>query len=188
MPDAFDRRPAPAAEPAWHALPLLTPPHSAWPALQRALERRRTRRRQAGALFAAAAAIALAVGTVRWFSLPDSPPAELARVAPGAALQIDESAQMAALMQESAQLEALIAWSRNDDVETATAASLGVVLQQRIARVDLLLSRPDADPDALLPLWQDRVLRLRQLAGLQRSQQLLAANGDSDPGMPVLTF
>jgi hypothetical protein len=91
-------------------------------------------------------------------------------------------------MAESAQLEALLAWGHDEDVESGVTASLGSALQDRLESIDAMLARGDLDPDTVLPLWQERVLRLRQLAGLESTQQLLAANGEADRGQPVLAF
>jgi hypothetical protein len=172
----------PRPAPPWSDLPLLAPPRSAWPGLDAEFRRRRQRRL---AWLAMAAMLGLVAVVPRMLTSPPAPVApEIIAAAPGT----DESARIAALMAESAQLEALIAWSREEGVESASAASLAMALEERVERVDLLLSRPEADPAAALPLWQERVLRLRQLAGLQSSEHLLAVNGESESGQPVLAF
>ena len=168
--------------PPWSELALLAPPRSAWPALDAELTRRRHRRLSWLAMAAVLAVVALLP------RLLTSPPPQMSSEVSVTASGEDENAHIATLMTESAQLEALIAWSREEDVESASAASLVMALEERVERVDLLLSRPDADPAAALPLWQERVLRLRQIAGLQSSQHLLAANGEAESGQPVLAF
>jgi hypothetical protein len=165
-------------------LPLLTPPRSAWPQLQAQLQSRRRVPRRALFAFAAAAALACALLLPRWTVPPDVAPPAVA-TQPAAP---DAAGELRALQQESAQLEALIAWSRNDAVADGTLDALADGLQQRVATLDGLLARDDLDPEAALPLWQERVLRLRQWADLETTQQLLAANGDADPGAPVLAF
>jgi hypothetical protein len=177
------RESAPLPAPPWSGLPLLSPPRSVWPQLQDSLASRARRRRWPWLALAAGIVVALFLPQV---SRPPSQPTATAVVAPVEAP--DDSARLHALMTESAQLEALIAWSREEHVEVMSTASLGAALEERIERVDLLLARPDADPGARLPLWQERVLRLRQLAGLQSAEHLLAANGDTEPGTPVLAF
>ena len=169
----------PRPAPPWSELPLLMPPRSAWPGLDAEFRRRRQRRL---AWLAMAAMLGLVALLPRLLTSPPTP--QTIATAPGT----DEAARIAALMAESAQLEALIAWSREEGVESASAASLAMALEERVERVDLLLSRPEADPAAALPLWQERVLRLRQLAGLQSSEHLLAVNGESESGQPVLAF
>ena len=185
MPDDFDIRSGLPPSDALRALPLLSPPRSAWPALQASLDARRPRVPQRWHWLAAAAALALALALPRFLSetpvVPTVVPA--ANVTRG-----DESAELARLMAESAQLEALLAWHRNDAVESAAAASLHAAMQDRIVQVDALLMRADVDPEARLPLWQERVLRLRQLAGLSSTEQMLAANGEADSGLPVMAF
>jgi len=183
MADASDLPPVPRLPLA--ELPLLTPPRSSWPMLQAALESRRPRRaRRATAWLAAAAVLAAALLVPRWFAPATAPEP---RIEPVAAVAAD-APELRVLMAESAQLEALLAWGHDEDVESGVTASLGSALQDRIESIDALLSRADLDADTALPLWQERVLRLRQLAGLESTQQLLAANGEADRGQPVLAF
>jgi hypothetical protein len=190
MPDAFDRNPAPRVGLA--ELPLLAPPRSAWPRLQATLVARRRRRMLPW--LAAAAALVLALALPRMLRTPDAP--QLASASPPAPAATNRAvdgsaapeAALRALMGESAQLEALLAWTQTGQVESASTAVLADALQQRIEELDTLLARADADPDARLPLWQERVLRLRQLAGVESTEQLLAANGDVDADAMVLAF
>lgn len=162
----------------------LTPPRSAWPALQAELQARRRPRARRLALVLAAATLAGAALLPRWMAAPDLAPAPI----PATVVATPASTPLQSMQQESAQLEALIAWSRNDAVELGSMGTLEDAVQQRVAAIDALLARGDLDPDAALPLWQERVLRLRQLLDLETTQQLLAANGDADPGAPVLAF
>lgn len=192
MPDDtdFGQRPcAPDLTPrqALRELPLLSPPRSAWPALQASLDARTRPARPRWHWLAAAAVLAFAAALPGWLASPPVPAPDLATLPPASA-QPDEATALRALMAESAQLETLIAWSRAEPIESAVAAGLAAAVQGRIEHVDALLARADADPEAALPLWQERVLRLRQLAGLESTQQLLAANGDAGRGMPVMAF
>jgi hypothetical protein len=173
---------------ALQALPLLTPARSAWPALQAELARRqKPSRARWPFVFAAAAVLALAAVLPRWMAEPvDTIVVPVADVPPTPAPS--EQDRLRALMDESAQLEALIEWSRTERVESASMESLAAGVQSRVSQIDALLARTDADPQATLPLWQERVLRLRQLVDLENTQQLLAANGDVDPGVPMLAF
>lgn len=191
MPDQIDLVPGLSPQTALRDLPLLSPPRSGWPAMQATLDARARHARPRWHWLAAAAVLAFAALLPRWIAAPlDPAPAP----SPGAATTTssielpNERAALHTLMAESAQLETLIAWSRSEPVASAAAASLTAAVQDRIELVDALLARVDADPDAALPLWQERVVRLRELAGLQTTQQLLAANGDADQGMPVLMF
>ena len=165
-------------------LPLLSPPRSAWPALDAALAPRRAPvARRALLALAAAAALACVFLLPRNAPLPASPPPPAGTLAASAA-----SSELQRLQQESAHLEGMIAWSRNDAVTSGSFDTLSDGLEERVAAIDGLLARDDLDPEAALPLWQERVLRLRQWLDLETTQQLLAANGDADPGAPVLAF
>lgn len=173
---------------ALQALPLLAPPHDAWPRLRAKLPR--TRRRPHAGWFALAAALALAMLLPRWLA-PTTAPA-LHDGMPTAHSHGDyadpRDPDLEQLMLESAQLETLLALTGSAPVESAIAASLGDALRTRIGHIDALLARDELDPDARLPLWQERVLRLRELAGIENTQLLLAANGDAGQGVPVLAF
>jgi hypothetical protein len=183
MADASDSHPVPRLP--FGGLPLLAPPRSAWPALQAALQTRRPRRaRRAVPWLAAAAVLAAALLLPRWFAPAVAPEPGSGPVAAIAA----DAPELQALMAESAQLEALLAWGHDENVESGVTASLGSALQDRLEAIDALLSRADLEADTAVPLWQERVLRLRQLAGLESTQQLLAANGEADRGQPVLAF
>lgn len=169
------------AQQALRALPLLAPPRSVLPALQRA---QAAPRRVRWHWLAMAAALACAALIPRW--LPQSPGAP---EAPLAASALDpDGAVLAALIAESAQLELLVAWSDGSGVESAPAAALAAGVQDRVVQIDALLARADLDDDARVGLWAERVLRMRELAGLAHSQQLLAASGDGDAGTLVLAF
>lgn len=174
---------------ALRALPLLAPPRSAWTQLQAQLPQPAPRRSAGPLWLAAAAVLALAIGATRWWTPapPNVAAPEIAATIPSVTPS-DEQVALQALMTESAQLETLLAWSREGAVESGAAASLGVAMQHRIEQIDALLARPDTDPDALLPLWQERVLRLRQWTGLGDTQQWLAAHGDVEAGVPVMAF
>src|SRR5688572_12399002 len=126
MADVSDSLPVPRLPLA--ELPLLTPPRSAWPVLQAALEARRPRRaRRAMPWLAAAAVLAAALLVPRWFT-PSIAPEQ--RIEPLAAAT-SEASELQALMAESAQLEALLAWGHDEDVESGITASLGSALQDR---------------------------------------------------------
>jgi hypothetical protein len=186
MPDDFDRSPGIEPGAALRALPPLTPPHDAWLRLRARLPERRARMHPGW--YALAATLLLALLLPAWLAPTSTPaPPQTAAQDPGAAAG-GANANLQQLMLESAQLEAFVSFSRDEQVESATAASLAVALQSRIEHIDALLARSDLNPSARLPLWQERVLRLRELAGLESTQQLLAANGDADQGVPVLAF
>jgi hypothetical protein len=173
---------------ALRALPQLTPPRDAWAELKTRLPTPVAPSPVARhwLWLAAAATLALAFGLARWLApipseRPDAASESVATSPPALS-------ELALLQAESAQLEALLDWQQGDAVESGAAASLGVAMQSRIEQIDALLARRDLSAEAHLPLWQERVLRLRQLTGLDNTQQWLAARGDADPGVPVLAF
>lgn len=84
------------------------------------------------------------------------------------------------LYAESAQLEALLTLARDDRVSSAGAALLSDELDAQVAAIDASLAQPDLDDDERLRLWQARVDALRQAAGFESTQRLLASQGRSD--------
>jgi hypothetical protein len=179
MPDSVHEPRGIAPGDALRALPQERPAASAWPRLAAGLAPRRPRWRP---LLALAAAVALAALLLP--RLPQSPPA-----APGATSSTGAPADpLPALVQESATLEALLAATADQQVGSGTALLLRARLQQRIQLVDALLEDPDTDSQARLPLWQERVLLLRGLAGLEGGEQVLAANGQAGAATLVVTL
>jgi hypothetical protein len=176
---------------ALRSLPLLQPPRSAWPALQAKLPVRRIARTRRAAWLALAASIAMLAALPSWLANPvvAPPPAQSVPVAgAGARVEADASSAISLLMRESSQLEQWIAWSPSGTVDSGPNASLVSGLSERVQQIDALLERADLDTDASLPLWQERVLRLRQMAHIENTDQLMAARGESDAGLPVLAF
>ena len=84
------------------------------------------------------------------------------------------------LYAESAQLEALLTLARDDRVSSAGAALLADELDAQVAAIDASLSQPDLDDGERLRLWRARVDALRQAAGFESTQRLLASQGRSD--------
>ncbi|MBB1060105.1 hypothetical protein [Marilutibacter spongiae] len=84
------------------------------------------------------------------------------------------------LYDESARLEAVVMLARDDGMSSATAAAMTTAIDARIGGIDVSLSEPGLLPDARLQLWQARVDALRDLAGLEFTQRLMAAQGRDD--------
>lgn len=84
------------------------------------------------------------------------------------------------LYAESAQLEALLNLARDDRVSSAGAALLADELDAQVAAIDASLAQPGLDDGERLRLWQARVDALRQAAGFESTQRLLASQGRSD--------
>lgn len=185
MPDIRDcPPPGPTVGEALRALPLERPSASAWPRLAAGLSPRRRHRRPLWALAAAAALVAaLALPRLLAPPLPSAAP-----TLPPPVAASDDSELLPALVQESAVLEAMLAATGSGQVGTGAALLLRGRMQQRIQLVDALLADPALDPQARLPLWQERVLLLRGLAGLEGGEQVLAARGDVAESTLVVTL
>lgn len=82
------------------------------------------------------------------------------------------------LQAQSAQLEALIAASRDDRVANATAAVMSSELDQRLGLIDATLISAPLPASQRLSLWQQRVGTLRALAGVESTQRWFAAQGE----------
>lgn len=180
MPDtSHSRHGVPVGE-ALRALPLQRPAASAWPQLARELAPRRRRLRP---LLLLAASLALAA-----LLLPRLPQQVATPPSQPSASTVAAADPLSALVQESATLEALLSATADQQVGNGTALLLRARLQQRVQLVDALLADPDIERQARLPLWQERVLLLRGLAGLEGGEQVLAANGQGASSALVLTL
>lgn len=82
------------------------------------------------------------------------------------------------LQAQSAQLEALIAASRDDRVASATAVVMSSELDQRLGLIDATLISAPLPASQRLSLWQQRVGTLRALAGVESTQRWFAAQGE----------
>jgi hypothetical protein len=90
------------------------------------------------------------------------------------------------LYAESAQLEALVAMARSDRVATTgTAAALASQYDAQVADIDARLIQPDVTREERARLWRARVAALRELAGFESTQRLLAAHGERYDAMLV---
>jgi hypothetical protein len=103
-----------------------------------------------------------------------------ARLAQASITTKPSMARLYTLYAESAQLETLLAAARDDRVSSAGAALLGDELETQVAVIDASLSQPGLDDGARVRLWQARVDALRQAAGFESTQRLLASQGRSD--------
>lgn len=82
------------------------------------------------------------------------------------------------LQAQSAQLEALIAATRDDRVASASAAVMSSDLDQRLGLIDATLISASLPATQRLSLWQQRVGTLRALAGVESTQRWFAAQGE----------
>ena len=181
MPDAIHFRDAPADwRAAFAALPAEDAPADTWTRIAARLDQPRTRGRQPLWL-AAAAALVLALAwpwhLQREASAPSTP---AALHAPAAA-----TTSLDRLHAESAQLEALVAYARDDQVSTGNAAALAARYDARIADIDAALGQADLPTARQRALWQARVETLRALAAFEANRRWLATQGERYDGALV---
>lgn len=154
---------------ALRALPLETPPHPAWPTLAAALAAKKKRRQRHWPLaLAASLLLALTLGGYLHTAANRPQPASAPTSDP-----------LQPLLAESAQLEALIA-NTNDAITSAPMMALGADLEDQLAVIDNQLGNAGLTRSERLSLWQQRVVVLRELAGLQASQQWFASRGEQN--------
>ncbi len=159
MPDVGQHPPAPYGVPigeALRALPLESPPRSAWAQVAP----RPVRLARWPYALATAAALALAL----LLPVPQ-------------ATHEEPNIDLTAVMTESARLERLLAAANEDPMQPADVLVLGMAFEDELAGIDSQLSaaRPGSR-DATL-LWQKRLDVLQRYAELQSSRRLLASAG-----------
>ncbi|MGO1071845.1 hypothetical protein [Lysobacter sp. CA199] len=86
--------------------------------------------------------------------------------------------QLQDLQAESAQLEALVALTRDDSVANASATVMSADLDQRLRLIDAGLTDAALSAEQRLALWHQRVGALRSLAGVESTQRWFAARGE----------
>lgn len=166
---------------AFSRLPLETPERSAWPLLAARIHATSDRPRGPRWPFAlaAAAAAVLALALVLPLRLGDAGPGAPGQPGP---------ADLQALMQESAQLEALLASMSGSESGSASALMLGLAFEDRLRELDATLAQPDLPADQQARLWQSRVALLRDYASLRGTEQWVAVQGGQLDGSLVATF
>ena len=181
MPD-LNRIESPVAiADALRALPLEAPGHSAWPRLAQKLALKREpppRPVWPLGLLAAAALAAVAV-LPHWVGSAQPEAATPAQVA---------AAQIGALRQESARLEALLAMTaQNEQFTSGPATLVSLQFEEQLQDLDAELAST-AEPVRALALWQDRVAVLRDYAGFESTRASLSAQGDTFDGALVAAY
>ncbi|MGO1003052.1 hypothetical protein [Lysobacter sp. CA196] len=86
--------------------------------------------------------------------------------------------ELGELQAESAQLETLIALTRDEQVGSATATVMSSELDERVRLIDATLIAGSLPAAQRLSLWQQRVGALRTLAGVESTQRWFAARGE----------
>ena len=155
------------------ALPMPAPERSAWPLLAARLQRRRAPRRWPLAL--AAGLLALAVLPRGWIGMDAQAPTQTASAGATATAQRQE---LAALMAESARLQRLVDAAGDEGASSGTAVAVRLSLEDSLRGVDAQLASA-TDIARQLPLWQQRVDLMRDVAAIEASRHYLASQGDS---------
>ena len=89
----------------------------------------------------------------------------------------DANADLEALYAASAQLETLLALTRDTRAESGPAAALASALDAALATIDARLAEPGLDTSQQEALWQARVDTLRQATDFETQQRVLSAQG-----------
>lgn len=180
MPDAYSQRsPNPDSwRDAFAALPLEQAPGDGWSRLSARLQARR--RPQWVKRLAIAAAVLVAVAVPWRMHTSQVPPAADQTVA--ASISDTKAASIDQLYAESAQLESLLQYARDDRVSSGAAAALSSEFDARISAIDNALMQPGLSPERQLWLWRSRVEALRSLAGFESTRRWLSANGERYDG------
>jgi len=182
MPDATNYRAVPADwRAAFAALPAEDAPVDTWTRVAARLDPPRARSR--GPLWLAIAAALVLALAWPWHlqreASTSTSPMPIARSTPAAATSLDR------LYAESARLEALVAYARDDQVATGNAAALAARYDARIADIDAALGQPGLPAARQQALWQARVETLRALAAFEANRRWLATQGERYDGALV---
>ncbi len=171
MDDSEFNTPRIALGAALAALPLDAPQQSAWPLLSARLTKKPAPRQPWP--------IALAAGLLALALLPrggdpgirgDEASASASSAIAGQKLQV------AALMAESARLERLVDAASDQGASSGTATAVSLALEDKLLAVDARLES-NLDPAQTLPLWQQRVELMRNIAAVEASRHYLASEG-----------
>ena len=105
--------------------------------------------------------------------------AEPAGTAPIASVDAPAATDLEPLYAQSAQLEDLLAMARDQRVASGTSAALSDELDARVAGIDTALIQPGLSDAQRAGLWSRRVDALQQLVGIEATNRLYAARGQS---------
>ena len=105
--------------------------------------------------------------------------AEPAGTAPIASVDAPAATDLEPLYAQSAQLEDLLAMARDQRVASGTSAALIDELDARVAGIDTALIQPGLSDAQRAGLWSRRVDALQQLVGIEATNRLYAARGQS---------
>ena len=162
---------------AFAALPVETAPADAWPRVAARIDARHARwHRPAWLALAAALVIALAWP---WHLHRDD--TTTATPSPQVATTTHDTT-LDRLYTESARLEALVNYARDDQVASGSAAALSARYDARIADIDAALAQPGQPVARQEQLWNARVDTLRALAAFEANRRWLATQGERYDG------
>lgn len=167
MDDATRIQPLLSLGDALHAMPLETPPASAWSALAGRMPPARRRQRWS---------LAIAAGLLALLLLPRDAPGPDSQSSTGASPVSRQRVELAALMSESARLERVVSAASDDGASSATATAWSLEFEDRLQSLDATLEA-NRDPARQLAFWQQRVDLLRTVASLETSRHYLSSQG-----------
>lgn len=94
-----------------------------------------------------------------------------------ATAQAGDDVGLESLYATSAQLETLLAYTRDTRAESGPAAAMASELDAELATIDARLAQPDLQAQQQQALWQARVEVLRQATSFETNQRWLSAQG-----------
>lgn len=160
---------------AFAALPMDDPPDH-WPAIAPRIGHRH----RAIGWIALAATLVVALA-LPWKLQHQAAPA----TAPAPRLAPAPRGELETLYAQSAQLEALLAYARDDRVASGTAATVAAQLDERVASIDAALAQPRLTTAQQRNLWRQRVATLRSIANFESNRRLLSTRGERYDGVVV---
>ena len=166
---------------AFAALPTINPPDR-W---THVAARHGLRRRRTIGWLALAATLVVAIALpwkLQHDVAPPSPSNAPTAQSPSAP---NDERELAALYAQSAQLEALLTYARDDRVGSGSAEAVTARLDQRLVAIDAALAQPRLSAARQRDLWRERVATLRNLAAFETNRRLLIARGERYDGALV---
>jgi hypothetical protein len=160
---------------AFAALPMSDPPDR-WPSLA---SNATNSRHRAISIFAVAAMLVAALALPWKLQHEAAPVPSVSRAAPAPHGELDT------LYAQSARLEALLEYARDDRVASGAAVSLATRYDARIASIDGALAQTDLPLERQRALWQARVDTLRALVAFEANRRWLVAQGAHYDGTVV---
>jgi hypothetical protein len=175
MHDPTDTRPSRTWTGAFQALPTADPP-DLWPMIGKHVARGH---RRAIAIIAVAALLVVAIA-LPWTLQPGTTPGPMHTAAAPLGATADD--ELETLYAQSAELETLLAYARDDRVASGSAETVAAHLDQELALIDAALGQPELPVARQRVLWKQRISTLRALASFESNRRLLSARGEHYDG------